>query len=308
MDHKPNNAKADFYDSDDSSDSADEQPQTHFSASSKRKKAFQTYPCRTEIKKIDLSLVNSADHIGFRRPYLLWHQAIVINVDAKNGRLLIVHYKKEGGSIIVKEEWIDVEKEWGDLFRFDYPAEVLVRNPTKKVIERARSKVGEEGYDLFSNNCQHFATFCKTGVKESPQVNWASAKVHEAYDVMRNKMSVEINLSPLPVTYTASGTSGKIAAATMLNCVDDLCYLTRMNKGGLMGDKDFVVSATQRMCEAVASSSFGIVGNSIARSALESTFEVIAEAGGVAVGTMGSVVGTAGGSVFGQILGNLLSR
>lgn len=35
---------------------------------------------------------------------------------------------------------------------------------------RARSKLGEQNYDLVFNNCEHFARWCKTGEKESRQV------------------------------------------------------------------------------------------------------------------------------------------
>jgi hypothetical protein len=33
------------------------------------------------------------------------------------------------------------------------------------------SRLGESGYNLFGNNCEHFATWCKTGQWESQQVD-----------------------------------------------------------------------------------------------------------------------------------------
>lgn len=39
-----------------------------------------------------------------------------------------------------------------------------------ETIRRAKSLLGETGYNPFSNNCEHFAIWCKTGVKESRQV------------------------------------------------------------------------------------------------------------------------------------------
>ena len=44
------------------------------------------------------------------------------------------------------------------------------RNPGE-IIECARSHLGEGGYDLISNNCEHFANLCVFGSKESNQVN-----------------------------------------------------------------------------------------------------------------------------------------
>ncbi|MDS3861251.1 lecithin retinol acyltransferase family protein [Thermosynechococcaceae cyanobacterium BACA0444] len=38
------------------------------------------------------------------------------------------------------------------------------------VVERAVSRLGESGYSLLSNNCEHFAAWCKTGKHQSEQV------------------------------------------------------------------------------------------------------------------------------------------
>ncbi len=43
------------------------------------------------------------------------------------------------------------------------------------VLERARSRIGEQGYNLVFNNCEHFARWCKTGDHDSEQVNDAIA-------------------------------------------------------------------------------------------------------------------------------------
>lgn len=40
----------------------------------------------------------------------------------------------------------------------------------QEVVARAWSRVGEQGYSLFDNNCEHFAVWCKTGRAESEQV------------------------------------------------------------------------------------------------------------------------------------------
>ena len=41
----------------------------------------------------------------------------------------------------------------------------------QETIDRARSKLGEQGYSLLLNNCEHFAFWCKTGVAKSSQVD-----------------------------------------------------------------------------------------------------------------------------------------
>lgn len=40
-----------------------------------------------------------------------------------------------------------------------------------ETVRRARSKIGEGGYNLALNNCEHFAVWCRTGIKDSSQVN-----------------------------------------------------------------------------------------------------------------------------------------
>ena len=39
------------------------------------------------------------------------------------------------------------------------------------VIARAKNRLGEDKYNLFQNNCEHFAHWCKTGKSASDQVN-----------------------------------------------------------------------------------------------------------------------------------------
>lgn len=40
-----------------------------------------------------------------------------------------------------------------------------------EIVERAFSKLGENNYDLFRNNCEHFAHWCVTGIFHSKQVS-----------------------------------------------------------------------------------------------------------------------------------------
>jgi hypothetical protein len=45
--------------------------------------------------------------------------------------------------------------------------------PADEIISRARSRLGEDGYNFFTNNCEHFARWCATGKSESKQVTKA---------------------------------------------------------------------------------------------------------------------------------------
>lgn len=44
----------------------------------------------------------------------------------------------------------------------------------KETVRRAKSKLGETGYSLPFNNCEHFAMWCKTGSAECNQLNIAN--------------------------------------------------------------------------------------------------------------------------------------
>ena len=41
--------------------------------------------------------------------------------------------------------------------------------PPEAIRERALSRLGESGYNLETNNCEHFANWCRNGVMSSPQ-------------------------------------------------------------------------------------------------------------------------------------------
>lgn len=47
--------------------------------------------------------------------------------------------------------------------------ELKSKRPAEEVIKTARSRMGEGGYDLLNNNCEHFAYECFLGVKKSEQ-------------------------------------------------------------------------------------------------------------------------------------------
>ena len=38
------------------------------------------------------------------------------------------------------------------------------------VVERAKSRLGEHDYNLLTNNCEHFTSWCKTGISDSKQI------------------------------------------------------------------------------------------------------------------------------------------
>jgi hypothetical protein len=48
-----------------------------------------------------------------------------------------------------------------------------------ETVRRARSHIGQGGYNLVFNNCEHFARWCKTGKRHSDQVEDAVQEIAE---------------------------------------------------------------------------------------------------------------------------------
>lgn len=62
--------------------------------------------------------------------------------------------------------------QYGELLVPEWVKERYQKYPPEEVIERARSALNDsKPYDLISNNCEHFAVWCATGLHESEQVN-----------------------------------------------------------------------------------------------------------------------------------------
>jgi hypothetical protein len=88
-------------------------------------------------------------------------------IDCGDG--MVIHYTKSQATIS-RTSWAS----------FASGMEVFVRrygncDTPDVVIQRAESRLGENTYHLFNNNCEHFAKWCKTGIRVSEQVRNAGA-------------------------------------------------------------------------------------------------------------------------------------
>lgn len=77
---------------------------------------------------------------------------------------------------------------------FGDPDKVQVREystafDADEVVRRALSRVGEKGYCLVGNNCEHLATWCKIGKHESEQVKHVNGVSAHALRLGRNGVS-----------------------------------------------------------------------------------------------------------------------
>lgn len=108
------------------------------------------------------------DHIKVKRKGYYHH-----GIDLGNGT--VVHYVGEPGNVFDQE----VRVATLDKFLKDGSLERVIEYTSlspDEIVDRALSYVGKgEGeYHLIFNNCEHFATFCRTGEKRSKQIDKAT--------------------------------------------------------------------------------------------------------------------------------------
>lgn len=120
---------------------------------------------------MDLVNIHPGDHICYFCGTYSHHGIYCGDAPFKNKlyKNVVIHFqsKHKGGTI----RQISYEKfaEGHEIYVVQYQA-VSYYYPDV-VVRRAISKLNEPGYDLFSNNCEHFANWCKTGKNFSEQIN-----------------------------------------------------------------------------------------------------------------------------------------
>jgi len=124
-------------------------------------------------KITDLCDIQRGDHIAWHKWYAICHHAIVVDVPHGGRALTVIHYngdvkKLDGHLASVRLETIDINPDKEDLYRVDYPAGTTY--PVEIVIQRAADRLFEAEYNPFTNNCEHFARWCKTDRAECGQV------------------------------------------------------------------------------------------------------------------------------------------
>jgi hypothetical protein len=68
----------------------------------------------------------------------------------------------------------------------------------REVVERARSRIGENNYRLFSNNCEHFTEWCIGGKSRSLQVEVLTTPVKKSFSRLARFASAGGGSNALP--------------------------------------------------------------------------------------------------------------
>ena len=89
----------------------------------------------------------------------------------------VIHFAAPEGSEISAEDAV-IHRTTFEHFKDGGPVKVIdiaEGFTPEETVSRARSRLGERGYDFASNNCDHFAIWCKTGKHRSLQVDGVKA-------------------------------------------------------------------------------------------------------------------------------------
>lgn len=78
----------------------------------------------------------------------------------------VIHYYKGGAVPTITRTSYETFARGNPVFTKSQPVAYL----PEIVMQRAESRIGEQQYQLLTNNCEHFATWCKTGQTESQQL------------------------------------------------------------------------------------------------------------------------------------------
>jgi hypothetical protein len=103
--------------------------------------------------------MSAADHLQVPRQHGLFNHH---GIDLGDGT--VAHYL-EGREILRSST---------DEFSQGQPLSVIEHadaSPVRVTLQRAMSRIGEQNYNLLFNNCEHFATWCKTGRHRSGQID-----------------------------------------------------------------------------------------------------------------------------------------
>ncbi len=100
------------------------------------------------------------DHIIAKRRGYTHH-----GVDCGDGS--VIHFAGYPGQ---RNKTAKVERWTLDKFKRDSELSFISGDNPDSAIARAESRIGEGGYNLVTNNCEHFARWCVEGEHRSPQV------------------------------------------------------------------------------------------------------------------------------------------
>ncbi|MDI3358546.1 lecithin retinol acyltransferase family protein [Pseudomonas sp. UYIF39] len=110
----------------------------------------------------DIDWLPAGSHLVSPRKFYVHH-----GIYLGNGK--VAHYSGLSGSLRAGPiEVTDLERFANGRSAWVYQEQTAFTND--EIVVRARSRIGESQYKIFSNNCEHFCNWCITGTSHSAQV------------------------------------------------------------------------------------------------------------------------------------------
>ncbi|XP_060070953.1 uncharacterized protein LOC132550877 [Ylistrum balloti] len=306
-------------------------------------RAFQVQSSKTRIDlRIFASILKPGDQISWHRQHCFWHHAIVEDVAAETNELKLIHWNKKENNIKILRDSIKVEASeeglFNKMYRIDYPVEITKTNDPELVLARARSRIDDTGYSPFTDNCESFATYCKTGVEKSHQLAWVEGKIGEILGqniATFAKSTINATCKILQTTVSVSKTAveagrpfqsggiehvmlaSNVVGAGIIIMLEtgfvtwDLSQVYAQRKHGNTSRNDFIETAIRRVVEGVLSAGVTILfslGPELIGMAVGSPLGPVGIfVGGVIGGIVGGVVGKYIGTALGSVIGKAIS-
>lgn len=310
------------------------------------------YQVQSSTTPIDLKRfadeIKIGDHITWQRKVGYWHHAIVEDVEETMLKLIQWNKNTENRRIEIMRDCLKVETQedgfYSKTYRIDYPEEITKLNNTELVLARAKSRLGDTGYGPFTDNCESFATYCKTGVEQSHQVAWLKGKVNELIThnvvttartvvkatctIVQKTASVAKQTLPTLIQEAPSAAGGIFPAEGIEYAVKgsnwvgagivlvieggfvawDLSKAYKERKDGKTTRNNFIETAIRRVVEGLMSAGLSVLfslGPELIGIAVGAP---LGPAGIIVGGIIGGVVGGVVGKVVGTALGSFIGK
>lgn len=179
---------------------------------------------------------------------------------------------------------------------------------SEEAISRAESRIGEDSYNVFFDNCEHFVMWCKFGVEESKQVRAACATAfHAMATVWREYQAGKIPESVLKFFVQNPGAVQRLitlnstthaVSGPLLSALSSLGFTAESATGGMLAS-GLVGSAlgTTASVAATSSATSTAVGVSAGLAAGSAAAGVVAGSAAVGTSAVAGVVAASAASV-----------
>ncbi|CAF1436232.1 unnamed protein product [Rotaria sp. Silwood1] len=266
----------------------------------------------TRREKItDVSQLKPGDHVSFyRSDFYYAHHGIVR--EASTNHLRIIHYYNTAANVwnslvkgslylaeVVESEWdLKMDSDSEEIYLHHYDDIECFSN--EETLERAITNLGKRGYSLFSNNCEHWARWCRTGDSYSEQIirfrNFVKEKAATLLIVDPTALLVKdiavVGMQNLGKFLGAVGSGVVLTSVESISTFIDIKRKeSQRRQGGLseMAFKKYVVLRITSACGTVIGGTAGTIVGTVL----------------IPVPILGSVIGGVIGSVSGKLLSGL---